>query len=140
MLHFCSEEYKTNNSAISRIAKEKEAIRLANTYIEKRQGYVFEIPPKSVFDKEPIAYDTYLYFQVCIAFYLGLNINYETTLKNPESIKFLTKAAGIFTNGCKRFDYVFILGFPIVELNQLEQRTRNRFDNRGEKIEFLDRK
>jgi len=132
------EEYKTNNSAISRIAKENEAIRLANTYIEKRQGDVFEIPPKSVFDKEPIAYDTYLYFQVCIAFYLGLNINYETTLKNPESIKFLTKAAGIFTNGCKRFDYVFILGFPIVELNQLEQRIQYRFDNRGEKIEFLD--
>lgn len=134
------EEYKTNNSKISRIEKEKEAIRLAHFYIQSSESLT-EIPQKSVLQEksgENIPYDTYLYFQVCIAFYLGLNINYETTLKSPDSIKFLTKAAGIFTNGCNRFDYVFILGFPIVELNQLEQRIKNRFNNRGNKVEFLD--
>jgi len=122
-----------------RIKKEKKAIRLAERYIASNGSFT-EIPQKSVLQEsgETIPYDIYLYFQVCIAFHLGLNINYETTLKSPDSIKFLTEAAGIFTNGCNRFDYVFILGFPIVELNQLEQRIKDRFNNRGNKVEFLD--
>ena len=134
------EGFKNNNSGMSRIEKEEEAIRLAHFYIDSSESLT-EIPQKSVLQEksgETIPYDIYLYFQVCIAFYLGLNINYETTLKSPDSIKFLTEAAGIFTNGCNRFDYVFILGFPIVELNQLEQRIKDRFNNRGNKVEFLD--
>ena len=136
------ERYKNNNSGMSRIEKEEEAIRLAHFYIQSSESLT-EIPQKSVLQEksgETIPYDIYLYFQVCIAFYLGLNINYETTLKSPDSIKFLTEAAGIFTNGCNRFDYVFILGFPIVELNQLEQRIKDRFNNRGNNVEFLDKK
>jgi len=154
------ETFKTNKNGMTRKQKEDKAIELANTYIKYSESLT-EIPSKSELEekepiaskseleekepiasksepKESIAYDTYLYFQVCIAFYLGLNINYETTLKNPESIKFLTKAAGIFTEGCVKFDYVFILGFPIVELSQLEQRIKDRFDNRKGQIEFLD--
>jgi len=125
--------------------KEDKAIQFAYIYIQyiqSSESLITKIPQKSELQEiigETIAYDTYLYFQVCIAFHLGLNINYETTLRSTQSIKFLAKIADIFTDHCDKYNYIIILGFPIVPYNELESRIKTRFDNRTEEnIEFID--
>ena len=69
----------------------------------------------------------FLLIITCISFKLGLNITYETTFKNTNSTSFLFKASKLFTNDCREFKYIFILGLPIVKYSELKNRIIGRF-------------
>ena len=69
----------------------------------------------------------FLLIITCISFKLGLNITYETTFKNTNSTSFLFKASQLFTNDCRDFKYIFILGLPIVKYSELKSRIFQRF-------------
>ena len=71
----------------------------------------------------------FLLIITCISFKLGLNITYETTFKNTNSTSFLFKASKLFTNKCRDFKYIFILGLPIVKYSELKNRIIARFIN-----------
>ena len=71
----------------------------------------------------------FLLIITCISFSIGLNITYETTFKNTNSTSFLFKASQLFTNDCNNFNYIFILGLPIVKYTDLKNRIVNRFIN-----------
>lgn len=63
----------------------------------------------------------------CFSIKLGLNITYETTFKTTESVEFLFKAAQQLTNDCENYNYIFILGLPIVKYSELKSRILSRF-------------
>ena len=69
----------------------------------------------------------FLLIIACISFSMGLNVTYETTFKNTNSTAFLFKASRSFTNDCKEFNYIFILGLPIVKYSELKNRIIARF-------------
>ena len=71
----------------------------------------------------------FLLIITCLSFTLGLNLTYETTFKNTNSTSFLFKASQIFTNDCNDFNYIFILGLPIVKYSDLKNRIMSRFIN-----------
>jgi len=128
--------YQTTKSGTgieTREFKEDEAIKLATQLIGTTDG---KIPTKQyiidTLELGGLQNDTYLYIQVCLSIYLGKNINYETTLKTPKSIEFLAAAVNIFSFKCTRYNYIIILGFPIVPHNQLATRIKDRFNNRAE--------
>lgn len=131
------ELYQTTKSGTgkeTREFKEDRAIELATQLIgPKLNG---NIPTKQyiidTLELGGLQNDTYLYIQVCLSIYLGKNINYETTLKTPKSIEFLAAAVNIFSFKCTRYNYIIILGFPIVPHNQLATRIKDRFNNRAE--------
>ena len=129
------ELYQTTKSGTgkeTREFKEDRAIELATQLIGTTDG---KIPTKQyIIDTLGIELhnDTYLYIQVCLSIYLGKNINYETTLKTPKSIEFLVEAVNIFSFNCTRYNYIIVLGFPIVPHNQLATRIKKRFNNRAE--------
>jgi len=57
----------------------------------------------------------------------------SSTLRNqPKSIEFLVAAVNIFSFNCTRYNYIIILGFPIVPHDQLATRIKDRFNNRAE--------
>jgi len=69
----------------------------------------------------------FLLIITCLSFSLGLNLTYETTFKNTNSTSFLFKASQLFTNDCNNFNYIFILGLPIVKYTDLKNRIITRF-------------
>jgi predicted ABC-type ATPase len=123
---------KSGTEGEKRETKEDMAIKLATQLIGTTDG---KIPTKKyIIDKlgTEIQHDTYLYIQVCLSVYLGKNINYETTLKTPKSIEFLATAVNLFSFNCTRYNYIIILGFPIVPHNQLAARIKKRFNDRSD--------
>ena len=124
---------KSGTDGEKRESKEDKAIQLATQLIGTTDG---EIPTKKyIIDTlgiEKLHNDTYLYIQVCLSIYLGKNINYETTLKTPKSIEFLAAVVNLFSFKCTRYNYIIILGFPIVPHNQLATRIKKRFDDRSD--------
>ena len=124
---------KSGTNGEKRESKEDKAIQLATQLIGTTDG---EIPTKKyIIDTlgiEKLHNDTYLYIQVCLSIYLGKNINYETTLKTPKSIEFLAAVVNLFSFKCTRYNYIIILGFPIVPHNQLATRIKKRFDDRSD--------
>jgi len=126
--------YQTTKSGTgieTREFKEDRAIKLATRLL----GYPYDTITKEYIEttlKTPtIQNDTYLYIQICLSVYWGKNINYETTLKTPKSIEFLAAAVNIFSFNCTRYNYIIILGFPIVPHNQLATRIKDRFNTRA---------
>ena len=75
----------------------------------------------------------FLCIRACMCIMKGFNITYETTFKTTESVEFLFKATKQFTNDCEKFNYIFILGLPLVPFPVLKKRIINRFIQNKEK-------
>ena len=69
----------------------------------------------------------FLYIKTALCIKNGLNITYETTLQNTESLKFLFKLSKSVTDNCTSYNYIFLMGFPIVSYNCLEDRIIKRY-------------
>ena len=69
----------------------------------------------------------FLYIKTGLSIMYGFNITYETTLKSLASLEYLFELSSILTDQCQHFNYIFLLGFPIVAFNSLEERIMERY-------------
>jgi len=57
----------------------------------------------------------------------GVNIVYETTFQKPETLHYIFQQISTLTNNCEDYQYIIMLGFPIVNILTLQNRILNRF-------------
>ena len=70
-----------------------------------------------------------LYIKTALCMINGYNITYETSLKNTGSLHFLFQVSELATEKCTNFNYIFLMGFPIVTFQTLQNRIINRYIN-----------
>ena len=70
--------------------------------------------------------DMLLYTKIPYMINNGVNIVYETTFQNKDTIEFICKQIVQQTDNCKSFQYIIMLGFPIVNIGKLQQRIWDR--------------
>lgn len=68
-----------------------------------------------------------LYIKTGLCFIFGFNITYESTLKSTSSMNYLFELANVLTDGCKSYNYMFLLGYSIVDYDTLLNRILNRY-------------
>lgn len=73
-----------------------------------------------------------LYIKTGLCFVLGFNITYESTLKSVDSMNYLFELANKLTDECKSFNYIFLLGYSIVDYDTLLDRILNRYKKWGD--------
>ena len=95
-----------------------------NKFIAKGQ-----LPPFGNKDTGVINNTELLYIKTALCIKKGFNIAYETTLKDTQSIEYLFQLSQVLTKGCTKYNYIFLMGFPIVSFNCLEERIVKRYQN-----------
>ena len=128
------EEFALNNSnTILNSLNEKYDINTLKSLISSQNYDELKVAISQILsdldDTIQLSNKLFLLIITCLSFSLGLNLTYETTFKNTNSTSFLFKASQIYTNDCNDFNYIFILGLPIVKYTDLKNRIMKRFIN-----------
>jgi hypothetical protein len=113
-----NEKYDTNTLKLLITTKKYDELKLSISQILAKLDDSIQLSNK-----------LFLLILTCLSFSFGLNLTYETTFKNTNSTSFLFKASQQFTNDCSNFNYIFILGLPIVKYSDLKSRIIGRFNN-----------
>jgi len=71
--------------------------------------------------------DIMLYTKLLYMIQNGVNIVYETTFQKPETLYYIFQQISLLTNNCEDYQYIIMLGFPIVNILTLQQRILHRF-------------
>jgi len=119
---------------IGDIHKQKQQIQewLQKEFLEKGKTVPFGNPETGLINNTELAY-----LRTALAIINGINITYETSLKDTRSLQFLFELSKIATQGCKNYNYIFLMGFPIVDFNSLENRIISRYIGWAKKSEAV---
>lgn len=71
--------------------------------------------------------DVLVYLVTTFSILFGINFTYETTLNKTESLQFLFETCTYLTNKCEKYNYIFLLGFPVVNFENLIKRVIERY-------------
>ena len=71
--------------------------------------------------------DVLVYLLTAFSILFGLNFTYETTFDKTSSLKFILESCTELTNSCETYNYIILLGFPMVNFNNLIKRTIERY-------------
>jgi hypothetical protein len=106
------------------IHKQKQHIKdwLQKEFIGEGKAAPFGNPETGIINNTELSY-----IRTAVSIINGINITYETSLKDTKSLQFLFELSKIATNGCIKFNYIFLMGFPIVDFNSLETRIISRY-------------
>ena len=86
------------------------------------------IPPiHNLYDDPCFDNDILLYLITTLSVLFGMNFTYETTLNKTDSLQFLFETCTFLTNKCNNYNYIFLLGFPIVNFENLVKRIIERY-------------
>jgi len=99
-------------------------------FIEKGKDAPFGNPETGLINNTEFSY-----LRTTLAIINGINITYETSLKDTKSLQFLFELSKVATRGCKNYNYIFLMGFPIVDFNSLENRIISRYIGWAKKSE-----
>jgi len=91
-------------------------------FLDKKKDAPFGNPETKKINNTELSY-----IRTAVSIINGINITYETSLKDTKSLQFLFELSKIATNGCIKFNYIFLMGFPIVDFNSLETRIISRY-------------
>ena len=71
--------------------------------------------------------DIILYIKLLYMIQNGVNIVYETTFQKYEMLQYTFEQVASLTNNCETYQYIIMLGFPIVNILTLQHRILNRY-------------
>ena len=106
------------------IHKQKQYIKgwLEKEFLDKEKAAPFGNPETRIINNTELSY-----IRTAVSIIKGFNITYETSLKDTKSLQFLFELSKKATIGCIEFNYIFLMGFPIVDFNSLETRIISRY-------------
>ena len=124
--------------------KQLSSLLLQSTHnrFQKLNDFIFKsIPDMTVlYNKTPDLYpintrngyisfdnDIMLYIITTLSVLFGFNFTYETTLTSMDSLSFLFETCTELTNKCNDYNYIFVMGFPLVNFENLIQRIIERY-------------